>query len=90
MHPDANLASVFLGHRKGFDMGIELTPLSSPIGADLFFSTTLPPSEAFGQLTFCVISANTPPMSRLLNAEYACPIMVLVSATLPLITLAVH
>ena len=43
VHPDAGLASVFLGHCERFDMGIELTPLSSPIGADLFFDS-LPPS----------------------------------------------
>src|SRR5450756_44405 len=51
---------------------------------------TLPPSEALGQLTSCVISANAPSMSRLLNAEYACSIMVLVSAIHPPITLATH
>src|SRR5262245_5879718 len=38
VHPDTGLAPVFLGHCKRFNMGIELTPLSLPIGADLFFS----------------------------------------------------
>src|ERR1017187_5779030 len=50
----------------------------------------MPPSEALGQLTSCVIRANAPSMSRLLNAEYACSIMVLVSAIHPPITLAMH
>src|ERR1035438_10520394 len=50
----------------------------------------MPPSEALGQLTSCVISANAPSMSRLLNAEYACSIMVLVSAIHPPITFAMH
>jgi hypothetical protein len=36
--PDADLASVSLGDCQWFDMGIELAPLSSPIGADLFLS----------------------------------------------------
>jgi len=45
---------------SGFDMGIELTPLSSPIGADLFFPTALPPSEALANSRSCVISANAP------------------------------
>jgi hypothetical protein len=41
MHPDANLASAFLGDFQRFDMAIELAPLSSPVGADLFFSDNL-------------------------------------------------
>ena|GEM_PF-3228719 len=41
VHPDAGLASVFLGHGKRFDMRIELTLLSSPIAADLFLSDDL-------------------------------------------------
>src|ERR1700679_623222 len=41
VHPDARLGSIFLGHCERFDMGIELTPLSSPIGTDLFFSDNL-------------------------------------------------
>jgi len=53
-HPDADLASVFLGDCQRFDMAIELTPLSSPIGADLFFSDnpaalgSLRPAHVFG------------------------------------------
>ncbi len=39
---DAGPAYTFLGHRKWFDMGIELVPLSSPIGADLFLSDIVP------------------------------------------------
>jgi hypothetical protein len=35
---DADLASLSLGHCQRFDMGIELAPLSSPVGADLFLS----------------------------------------------------
>ena len=38
VHPDADPASIFLGYCKRFDMAIELTPLTNPIGADLFFS----------------------------------------------------
>jgi hypothetical protein len=41
MHPDSYLVSVFHGHCNRFDMGIELTPLSSPVGADLFFANHL-------------------------------------------------
>ena len=41
VHPDACPAFVILGHCKRFDMGIELAPLSSPVGADLFFSHDL-------------------------------------------------
>src|SRR5450756_1040388 len=51
---------------------------------------TLPPSEALGQLTSCVISANAPSMSRWLNAEYACSITVFVSAIDPPVTLALN
>ena len=46
--------------------------------------------EALSQLTSYAISANAPSMSRLLNAEYACSIMVLVSAIDPPTTLAIH
>src|SRR5260221_12031456 len=54
VHPDAGLASVFLGHCERFDMVIELIPLSTLIGADLFFSDnfaalpSLVPSYVFG------------------------------------------
>jgi hypothetical protein len=48
VHPDACLASVFLGHCKRFDMGIELTPLSSPVGADLVFSDNLAALRSLG------------------------------------------
>src|ERR1035441_1255081 len=41
VHPDADLVSIFLGHCKRFDIRIELTPLSSPVGADLFSSDNL-------------------------------------------------
>src|SRR6202171_6740464 len=41
VHPDAGLASILLGHRKRFDIRIELTPLSSPVGAGLFLSDDL-------------------------------------------------
>ena len=36
--PDAGLTSVLPGDCERLDMGIELTPLSGPISADLFFS----------------------------------------------------
>ena len=42
MHSNANPASIFLGHPKRFDMRIELTPLPTPISADLFFPDNLP------------------------------------------------
>src|SRR5258708_23676071 len=48
VHPDAGLAAVFLGHCKRFDMGIEFTPLSSPIGADLFFRDNLAALRSLG------------------------------------------
>src|SRR5580692_12317260 len=48
VHPDAGLASVFLGHSERFDEGIELTPLSSPIGADLFFSDNFAALRSLG------------------------------------------
>jgi hypothetical protein len=48
VHPDACFASVFLGHCKRLDMGIEFTPLSSPVGADLFFSDNLPALRSLG------------------------------------------
>ena len=48
MHPDACLASVFLAHGKRFHMRIELTPLSSPIRADLFFSDNLAALRSLG------------------------------------------
>src|SRR6266404_5502 len=48
VHPDACLASVFLGHCKRFDTGIELTPLSSPVGADLFLSDNLAALRSLG------------------------------------------
>src|SRR5215469_635246 len=38
VHPDSDLASAFLRDCQGFDMWIELAPLSSPIGTDLFLS----------------------------------------------------
>ena len=79
VHPDTGLASIFLGYRKRFDMGIELTPLSSPVGADLVLSDDLAALRSLGPVTSCVISANAPSTSRLLNAEYACSIMALVS-----------
>jgi len=44
VHPDAGLASIFLGNRKRFDIRIERTPLSSPVGADLFFALGQIPS----------------------------------------------
>src|SRR5579863_1585099 len=54
VHPDADLASVSLGDCQRFDMGIELAPLSSPIGADPFLSDnfsalrSLRPVHVFG------------------------------------------
>src|ERR1700722_12884057 len=54
VHPYVNLASVFRAHCERFDMRIEFTPLSSPIGADLFFSDnsatlrSLGPAHVFG------------------------------------------
>src|SRR5258708_9684012 len=58
VHPDPCLASVFLGHCKRFDMGIELTPLSSPVGADLFLdrkSTRLNSShQIISYAVFCL------------------------------------
>ncbi len=48
VHPDAGLASVFLGYCERFDMGIELTPLPGPIGADLFFSDNLAALRSLG------------------------------------------
>src|ERR1700758_5251701 len=47
VHPDADPACIFLGHRKRFNIRIELTPLSSPVGADLFLSDD---SAALGSL----------------------------------------
>src|SRR5215471_14811352 len=44
---DAGLASVFLGHCERFDMGIELTPLPSPIGTDLFLSDNFAALRSF-------------------------------------------
>lgn len=41
VHSDGGPATVFLRDCKWFDMGIELTPLSSPIGVDFFFSDNL-------------------------------------------------
>src|SRR5271154_7461162 len=61
VHPDAGLAPVFLGHCERFDMGIELTPLSSPIGANLFFSDNLAtlrslgPAHVFGHECQCAV-----------------------------------
>jgi hypothetical protein len=48
VHPEADLASIFLGHRKRFDIRIELTPLSSPVGADLFLSDDLAALRSLG------------------------------------------
>lgn len=48
MHPDSSLVSVFLGHCKRFDIGIELTPLSSPVGADLVLANHLAALRRFG------------------------------------------
>jgi hypothetical protein len=48
VHPDADLAPIFLCHRKRFDMRIELTSLSSPIGADLLLSEDLAALRSFG------------------------------------------
>lgn len=39
--PYTDIACVFVGHGKGFDMGSELTPLARPIGADLVLSDDL-------------------------------------------------
>jgi hypothetical protein len=61
-----------------------------PVPKHLSFPTTLPPSEALGQLTSFVISAKAPSMSRLLNAEYACSITLVVSAICSCTTLAMH
>src|ERR1700733_11338565 len=47
-HPDACLASAFLSDCERFDMGIELTPLSGPVGADLFFSNNLAALRSLG------------------------------------------
>ena len=62
-------------------MRIELTPLSSPVGADYFLPNDLAALRSLGPAH--IISANAPSMSRLLNAEYACSMMVLVSAIHP-------
>jgi|GEM_PF-1043921 hypothetical protein len=68
VHPDADLASVFLGYRKRFDMGIELTPLPGPIAADLFFSDNLAalrslgPAHVFGHQCQCTV--NVPLVER--------------------------
>src|SRR5580698_2162497 len=48
VYSDSDPAAVFLGDCKRFDMGIELTPLSSPIGADLFFSDNLAALRSLG------------------------------------------
>jgi len=48
VHPDAGLASIFLGHCKRFDIRIELIPLSSPVGADLFLSDDLAALRCLG------------------------------------------
>jgi hypothetical protein len=47
-HPDADLASVFLGDGERFEVGIELSPLPGPIGADLFFSDNLAALRSLG------------------------------------------
>jgi hypothetical protein len=48
VHPDPGPASVFHGYCNRFDVGIELTPLPSPIGADLFFSDNFAALRSFG------------------------------------------
>jgi hypothetical protein len=44
------------------------------------FDDLAAPPKPWAKLTSCVISANAPSMSRLLNAEYACSIRGLESA----------
>ena len=46
--PNAELASVFLGDCQWFDMGVELSPLAGPIGADRFFADDLAAFGGFG------------------------------------------
>lgn len=89
-HSDVDPASITLHYAERFDIWIELPPLPSPVGADFFFPHNLAALRSLGQLTSSVISANAPPMSRLLNAEYACSIIVLVSAIQLPISLAMH
>src|ERR1700722_6961548 len=48
VHPDADLASIFLAHRKRFDIRVELTPLSNPVGANLFLSDDLAALRSLG------------------------------------------
>src|SRR5215469_9307314 len=47
-HSDADLASHSLDDCERFDMGIELAPLSSPVGADLFLSDNFAPLRSLG------------------------------------------
>src|SRR5258708_33857014 len=53
VHPDAVLASVFLGHCERFDMVIDLPPLSSPIGAVRFFSENFASTQSHGPAPVC-------------------------------------
>jgi hypothetical protein len=50
VNPDADLASVFLGNGERFDVGIKLSPLPGPIGADLFFSDNLAALRSLGSV----------------------------------------
>ena len=70
--PDASLAFVFIGHCKGFDMGSNSLHCRVNTCESHLSRQPCPPSEALGQLTFCVMRANAPSISGRLNAEYAC------------------
>jgi len=48
VRPDAGLAPFLLGHRKWFDIRIELTALSSPVHADLFLSDNVAALRSLG------------------------------------------
>jgi len=69
MDSDIDLAGSAINHLNRFDMRIKFLPLAAPIGTNLFFPITRPPSDALGQLTLSLISANALSMFRWLKAE---------------------
>jgi len=82
VHPDAGLASIFLGHCKRFDITDRTHSIveSSRRGSVPFRRPCRPPMPWASLRPASLVHARA--MSRLVNAEYACAIRVLVSVEL--------
>jgi hypothetical protein len=63
MNSDLGNAAFTIDELQCFHVGIELLPLTAPVGPNLLFPDD-PPSDALGQLTFSLMSARALSISR--------------------------